>query len=419
MKVAVCGAAVLLFCVSVLARAQEPIEAATPLSQLLAEGAAASPSVAAANHAWKAASEKAAQASTLPDPKLTVQNLSVGSPRPFAGYTNSDFAYIGVGGSQELPYPGKLRLRAAAAGVEAESLHARVGVTEAGLADAIKAAYIQLGYLQQTLPLLEANKAELTQLIQDATLHYEVGQGMQQDVLQAQIERTRLLREIARHHERVADVEAQLKGLLHRDQMSADIVAEPLRESTLTAAVGDLLGAVRGRNPEVRADMQETRAREARLAASRHEGRPDFEIGYMYQNTDRKYRDYYMLTVEMTLPRKRRVDAEVREASEALAQSRDELEAHLQERMTEVRQQYAKATADAEVLTDERDGLLPQSEAAYRATLNAYSSNREQFAHVVTSFVAVLNLRMEMLETLADHETALARLETLTGASLR
>src|SRR2546427_8999379 len=31
--------------------------------------------------------------------------------RPFAGYTNSDFAYVGLGISQDLPYPGKLRLR--------------------------------------------------------------------------------------------------------------------------------------------------------------------------------------------------------------------------------------------------------------------------------------------------------------------
>jgi len=50
------------------------------------------------------------QVTTLPDPKLTYQQLSVGSPKPFAGYTNSDFAYVGVGASQELPYPGKLRL---------------------------------------------------------------------------------------------------------------------------------------------------------------------------------------------------------------------------------------------------------------------------------------------------------------------
>src|SRR5579859_2736206 len=80
----------------------------TPLSQLLAEAVANNPQISAADHAARAARQVAPQVTTLPDPKLTYQQFSVGSPKPFAGYTNSDFAYIGVGASQELPYPGKL-----------------------------------------------------------------------------------------------------------------------------------------------------------------------------------------------------------------------------------------------------------------------------------------------------------------------
>lgn len=50
----------------------------------------------------------------------------MGSPRLFAGYTNSDFAYIGIGASQELPYPGKLRLREETAEREADTEQARL-----------------------------------------------------------------------------------------------------------------------------------------------------------------------------------------------------------------------------------------------------------------------------------------------------
>ena len=39
----------------------------------------------------------------------------MGSPRPFAGFSNSDFAYLGFGVSQDLPYPGKLKLKGEAA----------------------------------------------------------------------------------------------------------------------------------------------------------------------------------------------------------------------------------------------------------------------------------------------------------------
>src|ERR1700733_1787798 len=80
----------------------------TPMSQLLAEAGANNPQISAANYRVRAARQIAPQVTTLPDPKFSYQQLSVGSSKPFAGYTNSDFAYIGVGASQELPYPGKL-----------------------------------------------------------------------------------------------------------------------------------------------------------------------------------------------------------------------------------------------------------------------------------------------------------------------
>src|SRR5258708_37957424 len=172
----------------------------TPLSQLIAEASASNPQISSADHEAKAARQMAPQVTTLPDPKFTYQQFSVGSPKPLAGYTNSDFAYIGVGASQELPYPGKLRLRGQVADRDADTKQAEVGVIGNGIADAVKADYLQLAYLQQTLGILRQNEAVLSQLIQDATAHYQVGQGMQQDVLQAQVNRTKIVKEITMHH---------------------------------------------------------------------------------------------------------------------------------------------------------------------------------------------------------------------------
>ena len=88
----------------------------TPLAALIEEAKRNDPAIRAAEQTAKAATFVAPQMSALPDPQFTLQQFSVGSPRPFAGYTNSDFAYIGVGASQQLPYPGKLKLRGASIG---------------------------------------------------------------------------------------------------------------------------------------------------------------------------------------------------------------------------------------------------------------------------------------------------------------
>jgi outer membrane protein TolC len=242
---------------------------------------------------------------------------------------------------------------------------------------------------------------------------------MQQDVLQAQVNRTKIVKEITMHHLQVGQLQAHLKGLLNRDQGSADIVAGGLIESPLKRTSGELLALVRQNNPQIQVDARSIQKQDAQLASARREGKPDFELGYMYQNTDRKYRDYYMLTFDVRFPRKKRVNAGIAEATEKRAESQQTLDAHLQQQLAEVQQECVKAMGDEELLKEYREGLIPQSDAAYLAILSAYASNREQFIHVLSYFTDILNLKLEYAQTLVDHETALAHLESLTGVTLR
>jgi cobalt-zinc-cadmium efflux system outer membrane protein len=416
----VCLTAALVLATAFSALGQKPVDSIpTPLSQLLAEAAANNPQISAADHGARAARQMAPQLTTLPDPKFTYQQLSVGSPKPFAGYANSDFAYVGVGASQELPYPGKLRARGEVAERDADTKQAEVEMTKANIADAVKADYLQLAYLQQTLGILRQNEAVLDQLIQDATAHYQVGQGLQQEVLQAQVNRTKIVKEITMHHQEMGQIQAHLKGLLSRDQGSPDIVTEDLIETPLKRTSDELLAVVRQNNPQIQVDASSIRRQEALVASAKREGKPDFEVGYLYQNTDRKYRDYYMFTFDVRFPRKTRVKAEIAEATEKRDESQQMFNAHLQQQLAEVQEGYVKAASDDELLKEYREGLIPQSDAAYRATLSAYASNREQFIHVLSYFTDLLSLKLEYAQTLVDHEAALARLETLTGATLR
>jgi len=420
MNVVFSATATLVLATALSALGQTPVASTpTPLSQLLAEAEANNPQISAADHGVRAARQMAPQVTTLPDPKFTYQQFSVGSPKPFAGYTNSDFAYIGVGASQQLPYPGKLRARGTVAERDADTKQAEVEVTKTSIADAVKADYLQLAYLQQTLGILRQNEAVLDQLIQDATAHYQVGQGMQQDVLQAQVNRTKIVEEITMHHQQMGQVQAHLKGLLNRDQGSPDIITEGLIATPLQQTSDELLALVRQNNPQLQVDASSIRMQDAQLVSAKREGKPDFEVGYMYQNTDRKYRDYYMFTFDVRFPRKRRVNAEIAEATEKRSESQQTLDAHLQQQLAEVQEGYVKATSDEELLKEYREGLIPQSDAAYRATLSAYASNREQFIHVLSYFADTLHLKLEYVQTLIDHEAALAHLESLTGAKLR
>src|ERR1700739_2194639 len=140
----------------------------TPLSVLIEEAKKNDPAIRVAESAARAATFAAPQVSTLPDPQFTLQQFSVGSPRPFAGYTNSDFAYIGLGVSQDIPYPGKLKLRGEIAKREADVSKQQVESVRRAVFAEVKASYFQLAYLSKTLAILESDGALLQKIEQAA-----------------------------------------------------------------------------------------------------------------------------------------------------------------------------------------------------------------------------------------------------------
>jgi outer membrane protein TolC len=391
-----------------------------PLRALIDEAERDNPQILAAQHAWRAATHVPSQVSTLPDPEFTVQQFAVGSPRPFAGFTNSNFAYIGFGVSQDLPYPGKLRLKGEAAQRDAAADRDRVEGTRRSMIEQLKAAYFQLAYEDQELALLDRDGRLLDQVARIAEAHYRVGQGNQQDVLKAQLEKTKILEETALHEQQQGSLQAKLKQLLNRSADQPDIVPDLLTETPLRATLDDLLGRVRAQNPDVRQEQEMTREKGLQLELARKDFYPDFNVQYMWQHTAEQYRDYYMLTVGVRIPihQRRKQWPEVEQAVEELHQSRRGYEAQVQQAFFDIRDQYLQADTAARVLNIYRQGLIPQAASTFNAGLAAYESNREDFQTLLDSFLDVLRLDEEYWRNLLTHETALAQLEQVTGLDL-
>jgi cobalt-zinc-cadmium efflux system outer membrane protein len=396
-------------------------EPATPLSALLEEAAHRNPEILAARRAWQAATQVSSQVSTMPDPQVTLQHVSVGSPRPFAGYSNSDFAYIGIGVSQDLPFPGKLKLKGEAAERDAAIARDKFESVSRSVLQQVKEAYLQIAYIQQTLGVLERNDRLLEQIEKIADARYRVGQGSQQDVLKAQLERTKLQREFVHHHQVMQTQQALLRNLLNRPGDSPDITAEPLVETPLTASVDDLLAKVRTENPDVTGQREMVNRQSLQVEMARKDRYPDFSVQYMWQHTAEQFRDYCMVSVSARIPvyRRRKLNPEMTQAVEELNRSRREYESQVQSAFFEVRNQYIAAQTASQMLKIYREGLIPQALATYQSGLAAYQTGRLDFESLLSNFMDVLNFDQEYWKALADHETALAKIEQITGVSFR
>ena len=405
------------------ARAQDtPVGGAAKLTDLLTEAEKNNPQIQAARHGWQSAKQISTQVAMLPDPQVVLQQTNVGSPRPFAGYTNSDFAYIGLGFSQDLPYPGKLRLKGEIAQKEADATQQKYESVRRAVLAAVKMAYFQLGYVAKRQKILDDDAQLLQQVEQAAESRYRNGLGNQHDVLQAQLERTKLLREISMNQLEQGKVQAELKNLLNRSQASTDIETTELSESAPVYNFDQLLAETKASNPDLAGVQKMVERQGLQIDLAKKDFYPDFNVQGMWQRTDpSQFRAYYQFTVGMRIPiyRGRRQRPELAQAESDRDRAKSEYEMQSQQTAFQLRQQFLTAEKSAELLKIYREGLLPQARAELQAGMAAYQSNRQDFQALLASFLDVLKLDEEYWQALSEHETALAQMEELTGVTLR
>jgi len=402
-----------------------PVGHAASLSELMEEARRNNPDILAARRAWQAVAQVPTQVTTLPDPTVSVQHLSVGSPMPFAGYSNSDFAYIGLGISQDLPYPGKLRLKGESAREDVAIARDKLDAVTRSVIEQVKEAYFQIAAIQETLAVLDRDSRLLEQIESIADARYRLGQGIQQDILKAQLERTKLLREVANQRQLLGSARAQLTKLLDRgansqDLSSLDFTADRLVETPLQYTTEELLARARTQNPAIAGQQEIVKRQSLGVEMARKDRYPDFNVQYQWQHTADQFRDYYMVSFSARLPiyRSRKLNPELAQATEELSRSEREYEGQIQAAYFDVRDQYLAAQTASQLLTIYREGLIPQALATYQAGLVAYQAGRQDFESLLSSFMDVLNFDREYWKTLAEHESALSRIEQVTGLSL-
>ena len=259
-------------------------DAASNLDALVREAVADNPGVIAAREHWQALTHVPIQAATLPDPQASIQHFTVGSPQPFSGYESSDFYYTGFGVSQDIPGPGKLRLQKSEAEKDAEYAKHRYEGAEREVEEKVKEIYFELFYHSKTLAILDRNQDEdLSQIQQIVETRYRLGQGLQQDLIKAQLQTTEILKEHAMHHQEDDQEQLDLKQILGRDPDSPNIEIGDIEATHLQIDSSQIAQLAASGSPDLAAD----RAMEARSAEAlklAHQGYwPDFTVGYSYR----------------------------------------------------------------------------------------------------------------------------------------
>jgi outer membrane protein, heavy metal efflux system len=367
---------------------------------------------------------KVSFAGSLDDPRLGISLLNV--PVDSFEFDQEAMTQKQLSLAQRIPWAGTLSLKERGAALDALKQEGMVAAREWALAKDVARAWYDLGFVGQSLEVNTRLSGLVTRMLQVAESRYATGAGLQQDILLAQVELTRLLDEkltLERKRRTLAD---RLNELLSRDRfLDVPFSNEPsLPELVLDVAAlreqalkdNPLLG-VRKTEAE-RAGVAEELARKAYYPGM------DFKVAYGQREDDprtgRDRADFASAGVTFSIPlwASRRQDSQLEAAQKALAAARKTV-AGLE---TALPHQVDALVAEIKQLRESyslvRDALLVQAGQWSASSLAAYETGKIEFGPMIGAQMRVLRYELQASRYLYDVHAKLAALEELVGSPL-
>jgi cobalt-zinc-cadmium efflux system outer membrane protein len=392
------------------------------LPHLIATALADNPELKASESRWQAFSSRIDQARSFEDPllMLKIQNGIVRAPLDFSREAMTS-KVIGI--SQQVPFWGKRALKGEIAEKEAESYKWLLEERKLELARMVKETYYQLYYIDRSLAIVDRNIRILDDFITLAETKYSVGQGLQQDVFKAQVERSKLLDVRISLEQQRKSGEANLNALLSRPASTpvgriADVEMQPLSlNAEQLAALAD------DNRPLLKSDRARIEKADAGLNLAKKNYFPDFNVSleYMQRNPVKGSEGFDMYTLGLTfnLPvqtsrRQAAVaesNAEIRTANEELNNVRNRIQAGVVDLMAQMERRRKLAELY-------KTGILPQSRQSLESAVIGYRVSKVDFLTLLDSMVTLFNYEREYYDSIADYQVKRAQLEALVGKSL-
>ena len=361
---------------------------------------------------------KTITARSLDDPMLMVRDWQTPLEKPW----DVNQAQLMFSLQQTFVGKDKRDLRAKVAGDDVEVVAAELESARQEVAASVREACAALLRNADEMRLHDQQAAVLNQALSAVLAEYTTGKVPQADVLRAQMALTRLSEHLIELEEERDTARAQLNALMGRSPDEAVEISGSYRIAATVPSIEELERISMEHRPELAGLRKKIvksgdEGRLARLAM-----KPDFTVagGAMVMPTGSNFRLGYMAELTMNLPslNRARHDGETKQADAATDVARAELDARTTTVFLEIRQAQITVSSAQRRVKLYRDTLLPQAEAAFKASTAAYQNNRGEFMSLIDSQNLLLDIRTAYYKALSAADAGSAQLERAIGAPL-
>jgi len=382
------------------------------------------PALAAVGKQAEAMAAMPSQVGSLPDPKVSFNAMNL--PVDSFSTTQENMTQLQLGFSQAFPFPGKLGLKSDAAEHMAAAALQNTQEFRLVLLRNTRIHWWNLAYLDKALSIIQRNQALLRNLVKIAETKYKTGQGLQQDVLLAQLELSKLL---ARELNLKAAKERQaatLNALLGRAANMPIRMPQDQSDNMdiFQIDVNELKAWAREHRPMLLAMDKRVEAADSMVALAEKDYYPDFNVGAGYgfrqgiNPANKQSRpDFASIMFSMTIPlysgSKQDKAVDQRMAEKAKAQfSRQDI-------ANKVDADIDSAASDLRIARDQvvlfEKGILPQARQTTASMLAGYQVNKVDFLNLVRAQLNEFNTDIQYWHQVSTLHQAEARLAAAAG----
>lgn len=319
--------------------------------------------------------------------------------------------------SQAIPWPGTLAAREEAARSEIDVAKADIAVLRLHLIDATRAAYAEWYFVERQLAIHHASQEFLTELHRVAETRYASGTALQQDVLQVEVEQSKLERHGLALQRRQLSIQAQINALLNRESSAPLPRVSILPLPALPLPLESLEQQAVEHHPELHRLNAQITATEAQVTLAEKAFNPNFKLSAGYNSLWDEVDKRLTLGVSVNVPFGRgQRKASLNEAEANVRR----LTWRLTERRAQLLSQLAQARADAvesfQAIKLFEQSLLPLSIEFLDAAMADYQSGSGSFSSVITAEQTKLSTEEEYERVRADYFRRMSDLDRWSGA---
>ena len=395
-----------------LAHSALAAETSLPLGPLIDEAIKQNPSIQAAKDRWDSSKAIISQVRTLPDPELKFGYQRIPAESPIAG------AIYGFG--QQIPFPGKLRLRGEVASRQADRFEQEYQARRLQVVARMKEAYFDLHFVHQAIDIVDRNKLLLIQFEKTAKARYAVAKAAQQDVFRAQVEISRVLDRLAVLEQQKESLHAAINRLLNRPPSGPLGEPQDIDLTPLSLQLSDLNKRANEFSPILLAFGKGIERGEQAVALAEKEYYPDFGLNALGLRNDRINTNGYQFTFGIRVPlfydTKQRKG--VQEALATLSSAKSDWMASRQEVLFLVKDAYVRAKRAERLVKVVGSAIIPQATLALQSAQAGYAVGKVDFLTLLNNLLTLQENELELHGERVAHEKAIARLEEMTGGKL-